>query len=154
MHLPEFSELPEPEMLALGVQYGKGLQLINILRDAGADLRQGRCYLPAEELGSLGLTPETLLREPERAEAIVRPWLAKAEEGVVAGIEYACAIRSSRVRFATALPAVIGRRTLALLREAGPAALERRVKVPRNEVRRMVLATAVSRASPRLLRCR
>ena len=153
-HLADFSERPEPEMLALGVQYGKGLQLINILRDAGSDLRQGRCYLPGEELHSFGLTPAELLRDPGRAEAIMQPWLGKAEAGVRAGIEYACAIRSGRVRFATALPALIGRRTLTLLREAGGEALERRVKVPRTEVRRMVLATAISRASPRLLRCR
>lgn len=153
-HLPDFSERSETEMLALGVQYGKGLQLVNILRDAGSDLRGGRCYLPAEELQSLGLTPETLLRDPARAETLMRPWLEKAESGVDAGIEYACAIRSGRVRFATALPALIGRRTLALLREAGPAVLERRVKVPRAEIRRMVFATAVSRASARLLRCR
>ena len=153
-HLSDFSERPESEMLAFGVQYGKGLQLINILRDAGSDLREGRCYLPAQELHSLGLTPDALLRDPARAEMIMQPWLEMAEAGLTAGIEYACAIRPGRVRFATALPAVIGRRTIALLREAGPAALERKVKVPRVEVRRMVLATAISRASPRLLRCR
>ena len=30
--------------------YGKGLQLINILRDAGSDFRNGRCYFPKGEL--------------------------------------------------------------------------------------------------------
>ncbi len=37
-------------MLDHGKRYGKGLQLINILRDAGSDLRAGRCYFPNEEL--------------------------------------------------------------------------------------------------------
>ena len=56
-HLAHFSERPPREMLSLGTDYGKGLQLVNILRDAGADLRLGRCYLPADELRSLGIAP-------------------------------------------------------------------------------------------------
>ena len=51
-HLPKFSDRAEPEMLALGAQYGKGLQLVNILRDIGSDLKAGRCYLPEDELRS------------------------------------------------------------------------------------------------------
>jgi phytoene/squalene synthetase len=34
-----FGVASEETMIALGVAYGKGLQLINILRDVGADLR-------------------------------------------------------------------------------------------------------------------
>ena len=102
-HVQNFSDRTEPEMLALGVQYGKGLQLINILRDVGSDLRAGRCYLPADELHSLGLTPEEILAKPARVESIMRHWREKAESGMMAGIEYACAIRSRRIRFATAL---------------------------------------------------
>ena len=131
-------------MLALGVQYGKGLQLINILRDAGSDLRAGRCYLPADELHSLGLTPEEILAKPARVEPIMRQWREKAERGMVAGIDYACAIRSRRIRFATALPALIGARTLSLLREAGAEVFERKVKVSRAEVRKIMASTAAS----------
>src|SRR5262249_37406854 len=43
-HLPKFTTRSETEMLDLAKRYGMGLQLINILRDAGADLRAGRCY--------------------------------------------------------------------------------------------------------------
>ncbi|HEX8490188.1 MAG TPA: squalene/phytoene synthase family protein, partial [Chthoniobacterales bacterium] len=63
-HVANFSERPEEEMRALGVQYGQGLQIINILRDAGTDLRHGRCYLPADELETLGIAPDKILREP------------------------------------------------------------------------------------------
>ena len=42
-HLRDFASLTQDEMLALGRRYGMGLQLINILRDAGTDLRAGRC---------------------------------------------------------------------------------------------------------------
>ena len=92
----------------LGIAYGKGLQLINVLRDRGADRAAGRNYLPAEELAA----------EPE--EEVFNRWLEKATKQVDAGIEYAISLTNWRVRFATALPALIGARTLALLRAASP----------------------------------
>ena len=149
-HVENFSERPEEEMRELGVRYGQGLQLINILRDAGTDLRQGRCYLPVDELRSLGIGPEEILREPARVLPILQKWREKAEHGIEAGIDYACAIRNRRIRFATALPALIGVRTLVLLREAGPEIFERKVKVPRSEVRKIILSNAL--AAPRSLR--
>jgi farnesyl-diphosphate farnesyltransferase len=151
-HVKNFTERSESEMGKLGVRYGQGLQLINILRDAGADLRQGRCYFPADELNSLGLAAGDILGDSARAMPVIERWRENAERGVDAGIEYACAIRNRRVRFATALPALIGARTLALLREAGPAAFERRVKVSRGEVRKIILSSAF--ASPRSLRAK
>src|SRR5205085_3906112 len=56
-HIRNFAARPENEMLTLGKSYGMGLQLVNILRDAGADLRSGRCYFPEEELISTRLSP-------------------------------------------------------------------------------------------------
>jgi farnesyl-diphosphate farnesyltransferase len=149
-HVKNFSGRSEDEMRELGTRYGKGLQLINILRDTGDDLRQGRCYLPADELQSLGLVPGEILRDPTRIEPILKNWRQKAEEGMEAGIEYAAAIRNRRVRFATALPALIGARTLALLRDVRSDALRRKVKVPRPEVRKLIVSSML--ASPRSLR--
>jgi len=151
-HVRNFSERPESDMLALGVQYGKGLQLINILRDSGSDLRHGRCYFPAEELHSLGLKPAEILEHPARVEPIIRRWRERAEGGVKAGIEYACAIRSRRVRFATALPALIGIRTLALLRETASEVFDCKVKVSRAEVKKIMASTAARLASSKSLR--
>jgi farnesyl-diphosphate farnesyltransferase len=106
--------------------------------------------LPADELEASGVAPLEILRDPERIEPILKKWQEKAEQGLEAGIEYAAAIRNRRVRFATALPALIGARTLAMLREAGPEALRRRVKISRGEIRKLTLSTAL--ASPRSLR--
>jgi farnesyl-diphosphate farnesyltransferase len=150
IHVDNFSDRPELEMRELGVQYGKGLQLINILRDAGSDLRQGRCYFPMDELEQLGVTPAEILRDSSRIESVIRKWREEAEQGIKAGMEYAAAIRNRRVRFATAMPALIGARTLALLREAGSQAVTQRIKVPRSEVRQMIMSSAL--ASPRSLR--
>lgn len=144
-HIPNFSERPETDMRELGVKYGQGLQLINILRDAGTDLSHGRCYFPAEELWAPGIAPGEIRREPARVAPVVQKWREKAEQGVAAGIDYACAIRNRRIRFASALPAMIGARTLALLRDIdGAEVFDVRVKVPRSEVRKMIVTTALS----------
>jgi farnesyl-diphosphate farnesyltransferase len=137
-HLPKFTERSEDEMLGMAKRYGMGLQLINILRDAGNDLRAGRCYFPNEELAVLAMEPSQILREPERFQPIYRKWREKAERGIEAGLQYAHAIRNRRVRAATVLPALIGARTLALLHDAGATALRRHIKVPRREVRGIV----------------
>src|SRR5437763_1967340 len=137
-HLPKFSARSEDEMLGLAKRYGIGLQLINILRDAGADLRAGRCYFPDDDLTVAAMEPSQILREPERFQPTYRKWREKAERGIEAGLQYARAIRNRRVRTATALPGLIGARTLALLRNAGATALHRHIKVSRKEVRAIV----------------
>ena len=56
-----------------------------------------------------------------------------------------------RLRLASALPALIGARTVALLRQAGPLALTRRVKMPRHEMRGLMGRIALGLASPAVL---
>lgn len=136
--LPPFATRSPNEMTRLGIEYGKGLQLINVLRDRGADLRTGRDYLPAEELAAAPL------------DEVFARWLDRAENGVTAGIDYCSALTNWRVRFATALPALIGARTIALLREAGPTA--EKIKVPRKKIRRILAANALASISPVALR--
>jgi farnesyl-diphosphate farnesyltransferase len=145
-HVRDFAQWPETEMLELGSQYGCGLQLINILRDAPSDLHAGRCYFPLQELNEIGLDPAHILIEPGRFEFVLKRWRAEAQRGLTAGINYVHAIRNRRIRGATALPALIGARTLALMRAAGPAELHRKIKVPRSEVRAMVMRVAATLA--------
>jgi farnesyl-diphosphate farnesyltransferase len=95
------------------------------------------------------LTPSQILHEPERFQPVYRTWLDKAKATLVAGMEYSRSITNRRVRAATVLPALIGARTLALLNAAGPAALQRTVKVARQEVRTMMLSLALTLASRR-----
>lgn len=146
-HLRDFARLMQDEMLALGRRYGMGLQLINVLRDAGNDLRAGRCYFPEDELGAVGLTTGQILSEPDHFQPIYQRWMEKAQNGLECGIQYSRAIRNTRVRAATVLPALIGARTLSLLRKAGVGALHQTIKVPRREVRGMIASLAVGLAS-------
>jgi len=150
-HVRNFARTSEDEMLALGKQYGMALQLINVLRDAGSDLRAGRCYFPEYELNAAQLATSQILSEPERFQPIYRNWLEKAKAGLECGIQYSRAIENRRVHVATVLPALIGARTLALLDEVGTGALQRTVKVPRHEVRAMVLSLALSFASRKVI---
>jgi farnesyl-diphosphate farnesyltransferase len=146
-HIRDFTGLLQDEMLALGRHYGMGLQLINILRDAGSDLRAGRCYFPEDELHAVDLSPAQILSGPDCFLPIYQRWIEKAQNGLDSGIEYSRAIRNRRVRAATGLPALIGARTLSLLREAGPNALKKAVKIPRREVRGMIVSLAIHLAS-------
>jgi farnesyl-diphosphate farnesyltransferase len=146
-HLRDFASLTQDEMLALGRRYGMGLQLINVLRDVGSDLRAGRCYFPEDELGAVNLSAAQILSEPDRFKAIYQRWIEKAQDGLECGMRYSRAIRNRRVRAATVFPALIGARTLALLRKAGASALNQTIKTPRREVRGMILSLAMHLAS-------
>src|SRR4029079_3336795 len=148
-HVRQFSSRTEDEMLALGKHYGMALQLINVLRDTGSDLRAGRCTFPQHELSDVHVFPSQILSDPQRFLPVYRIWLEKAKAGLMSGMEYSRAIQNRRVRAATVLPALIGARTLALLDTAGPMALQRTVKVPRAEVRAMILSLGLTLASCR-----
>jgi farnesyl-diphosphate farnesyltransferase len=147
-----FTARDEADMLELGTNYGRGLQLVNILRDAGSDLRAGRCYFPEDELRAANLSASDLLNAPAAFLPIYLRWIAEARAGLDAGLEYAIAINPPRVRVATVLPAMIGVRTLSLLEESGLEALRTRVKVPRSEVRGMIASTTITLASQSRLR--
>lgn len=117
-----FADLPLPLMMALGTRFGQALQWINIVRDLPEDLPHGRGYLPA------GDRPED--------------WLDRAGHGLREGIRYATALRSRRLRLATALPALLGAATIRELRSSAAAASPGRVKIARKEATAIVRAAA------------
>jgi farnesyl-diphosphate farnesyltransferase len=126
-------------MARLGMRFGQGLQLTNILRDVAADLRIGRCYLPRPDLLRLGLAPEELL------DPAIRPRLSPLIDELVQvaldcyadGWAYTLAIprRETRLRLACAWPLLIGLATLTRIRRS-PALLDPTVavKIGRSEV--------------------
>jgi farnesyl-diphosphate farnesyltransferase len=118
-----FSTAPAGWLLERGVAFGKGLQLVNILRDLPADLAAGRCYLPVPDPRDAN----RLLEEHGR-------WAQRAREWVAMGFDYAETLRSRRLRAATVLPAMLARETLERLHGASWSELQTRVKVPRARV--------------------
>jgi farnesyl-diphosphate farnesyltransferase len=150
-HLFPHAVLDEEQFLTDAIRFGKGLQLVNILRDLPRDLREGRCYLPAVELRAMGLTPRDLL-QPD-AIGKLRPvydrWLDTARGHLDAGWRYTNTIprNQRRVRFACAWPILIGARTLALLRTGNPLDPRQRIKINRAEVRRIMLGSLLALGS-------
>lgn len=118
-----YSTAPMEELLEKGIAYGKGLQLVNILRDLPRDLAAGRCYLPVDEPWDRKALLECHAR-----------WVEKAQAWVEEGRHYANTLPIRRLRAATVLPALLAEETLAKLKGAKWADLERRVKVPRKRV--------------------
>ena len=118
-----FSKAPREILIGRGIAYGKGLQLVNILRDMPADLAAGRCYLPLADPG-----------DAEQLHIARSYWLDRAQGWIDEGFAYSACLVPRRLRAASVLPAMIARETLALLRNAGPKAMQTRVKVPRTRV--------------------
>jgi len=134
------ARLDDERLLADGIRFGKGLQLVNILRDLPADLRQGRCYLPSESLAQAGLQPADLLdpaQEP-RLRPVYDGYLATAEAHLQAGWHYTNQLPRNciRVRLACAWPVLIGLETLQLLRTGLVLDPQHRIKVSRSEIKR------------------
>ena len=141
-HLFPNAKLDEKQFIADGIRFGKGLQLVNILRDLPADLQNGRCYLPLEKLEAAKLLPEVLLSLANEAKflPLFRAHLDQAEAHLAAGWRYTNTLPFAqfRVRLACAWPVLIGGRTLAKLRTADVIELQQRVKVSRAEVRGII----------------
>jgi len=147
-HLPRFAALDQEEMLRLGVRLGKGLQLVNILRDLPGDLRIGRCYLPAAQ-------PRRLL-EPanfDEVRELYGQWLDTALGHLDAGWSYVLRLPPQlwRLRLACIWPIWIGLGTIALLRRANPLDPSRRVMVAQSRVYLFLAQSVVCSRSDRLL---
>jgi farnesyl-diphosphate farnesyltransferase len=142
-----FTGLDESYLLAKGVCFGQGLQLVNVLRDLPRDLRNGRCYLPADELALSGLKPVDLLKPANetRLRPIYNEWLGRAEKHLLAGWDYTNALPrgSVRVRLACAWPIQIGLETIRLLRSNPVLDPNNRVKVSRRQVKKLMMRSVL-----------
>lgn len=127
-----FSNADQGELESAALNYGKGLQLVNILRDLPSDLAAGRCYLPQVDRAR----PQSLLDSANL-------WRGQAREWLEGGVSYARRLNGKRLRIASSLPAFLGLRTLDLLDKADWEELQRGVKVTRPTVRRELLRAAL-----------
>lgn len=144
-HLFPSRPMDEKLLLARAVRFGKGLQLVNILRDLPRDLGQGRCYLPSSPLAEVGLRPSDLLDPAHmpRLLPVYSRYVDLAASHLAAGWSYTNMLPRSqvRLRLACAWPILIGLRTLERLRTNNGLDPRCRVKISRREVRLLVLQT-------------
>lgn len=148
LHLPALKGWDTAGTLELGARFGKGLQLVNVLRDIPRDLRAGRCYLPVRD-------PRALL-DPTRF-ADVRPLygrlLDKAVGHLEAGWRYTLSIPSSlwNLRLACVWPIWIGLETISLLRRGNPLDPGRVIMVPQWRTNLLLAQSFLLCRSDRLL---
>ena len=145
-HLFPKPRMDDAQLLVNGVRFGKGLQLVNILRDLPADLKKGRCYLPLEKLEPAGLLPEVLLSPVNEAKfrPLFHEYLDRAESHLAAGWAYTNTLPFGqvRVRLACAWPILIGLKTIERLRAANVVELQEHIKISHGE-RRGILVRSV-----------
>lgn len=114
----------DPEkMIPLGVDLGKGLQLINILRDREEDAGRGRFYL-----------------ESNAAASDLKPVFVQTLYFLERGLRYVSSIprRSWRVRLASIWPILFGLKTLRLYVRQWKPGLDKKVRLSRGEIYRTV----------------
>lgn len=139
-----------------GIQFGQGLQLVNILRDLPGDLKNFRCYLPAVEISAAGLTPDQLLAPEnwDRLKPVYAKWLDLAENHLMAGWQYVLKVprRYWMMRLACAWPVLIGLETIGMLRGENPLEAKRH-KVTRGWIYRLMMVSFVCHFIPGMWQC-
>ena len=134
------------QMSEVGVRFGKGLQLTNIVKDIAHDLQKGRCYVPKMMLTEAGLTPHDLLDQNSLSR--FRPVLSKlvrlAVEHLDQGWLYTMTIprNETRLRLACMWPILSAGESLKLVLNA-PDLLNPsvKVKIPRSKVYQIMAMT-------------
>ncbi len=148
VHLFSQAAIDGSQMLSDGIRFGKGLQLVNILRDISRDLRLGRCYIPASLLMEQGLAPRDLLEAGAMGQfrGIYQRLLQQARGHLAAGWRYTNCIPKShvRVRLACAWPILIGMRTIQHLAAGNVLDDSLRIMMPQAEVYRMIFRSIIT----------
>lgn len=117
------------QMQDWGARMGKGLQLINILRDIGEDTCDGRCYLPCQ---------------PDEVQTEWRKWLQTCAEHLDCGLLYVQHVAHGKLRYATALPLLLGIQTIAKMRSASWQQVMSGIKISRLDVASILAQTAIA----------
>lgn len=148
-HLGEPSEEPPASLLDNAVQFGKGLQLVNVLRDLAVDYDQGRCYLPDESIDYFQISKAHWGPSPNM-QRMIEHYLNKTRSFLKAGWDYTVQLPTSwrRVRLACAWPILIANETLDALPVDDPFNPARRAKISRKRVRSIMARTVLYQPFP------
>jgi farnesyl-diphosphate farnesyltransferase len=138
-------------MSDVGIRFGKGLQLTNIVKDIAHDLQKGRCYIPEAMLVEAGLTPRDLLNQTNLPR--LRPVLSKlvrmATEHLDQGWMYTMSIprHEMQLRLSCMWPILSAGESLKLVLHS-PDLLnpKLKVKIPRSKVYQILALTTFTGA--------
>ena len=136
-----------PEMEKLGVEFGKALQYVNVLRDMPKDLECGRLYVPLKDLEEfLPPVSDEVKKELFSYKEALLPYIHKALEHFRAALHYIQKTPKSAflLRLSNIWPVAIGLGTLLeMVRSPHWPCFGRRVKVSRFWVYAMILASTL-----------
>ena len=134
------------QMSEVGVRFGKGLQLTNIVKDVAHDLQKGRCYIPEMMLTEAKLKPQDLLDQNNlpHFKSVLSKLVRVAVEHLDQGWLYTMAIprREARLRLACMWPILSAGESLKLVMNSSdllnPAV---KVKISRKKVYQIMAMT-------------
>lgn len=148
-HVPSLGAWNVTHMARVGMRFGKGLQLTNILKDVARDLQRGRCYIPETLLQEARLTPSDLLNKDNRnrIQPVLHKLIGMARDHLDQGWMYTLAIprRELRLRLACMWPILFAGQTLRRVADSvdllDPSV---NIKIPKGQVYRIMALTTLT----------
>lgn len=132
------------KMMLLGIQFGKALQITNIIRDIRSDFDIGRCYIPNQVFNIYNLRPQDLIQDKlsQSAKKLIQYVIKVNLENYLHAIEYFLLIprRKFRLRLACLIPILIGIETIRQI-SSNPEVLSAKnsIKITRKNVYMIVI---------------
>jgi farnesyl-diphosphate farnesyltransferase len=141
----------------LAESFGKGLQMVNIIRDMTTDLRRGQSYIPDELLTKYRLSRNTIFEKEnaDRAEELFNELIRNAVKHLDQALDYILLIpkNETRIRLFCMLPLFWAMRTLQKIQLNSLALLgSEKIKVPRSMIRKEYYLALINMNSNRLMR--
>jgi len=141
----------------LAESFGKGLQMVNIIRDMTMDLRRGQSYIPDELLSKYRLSRNTIFEKEnaDRVEELFNELIRNAVKHLDLALDYILLIpkNETRIRLFCMLPLFWALRTLQKIQANTLALLgSEKVKIPRSLIRKEFYLALINMNSNWLMR--
>lgn len=141
----------------LAESFGKGLQLVNIIRDMASDLKRGQSYIPEELLEKYKLDRKSIFEQHnhQKAQQLFNELIQKAVKHLDHALDYILLIPKEErgIRLFCMLPVFWAMRTLQKIQENTLALLgHEKIKVPRKMIKKEYYLALINIYSNRLTR--
>ena len=135
--------------------FGKGFQMVNIIRDMAGDLKRGQSYIPDEILHKYALTRQSIFESNNRynAELLFEELIQTAVDHLDKALAYVINIpkEETRIRIFCLLPLFWAMQTLSAIHENSLNLLKaEKIKVSRKVIRKEFFKTLILTFSNRL----
>ncbi len=145
------------KLVSLAESFGKGLQLVNIIRDMAVDLKRGQSYIPDDLLLKYRLTRETIFHKEnaDRAQQLFNELILNAVQHLDKALDYVLLLpkEEKQIRLFCLLPLFWAMRTLQKIQENTLALLgNEKIKISRHVIRMEYFLAFVTMRSNRLTR--